>query len=1333
MEDQGISREPPAPHAWEPPQEFDEYRLVDRLGAGNMGVVYLAHDRLLDRAVAIKFLTSALTETARLRFVVEARAAARIHHPNVMGIYRVGELGEHPYIVSEYVRGTNLAKLELPLSWAEALRLGVGLARGLATAHRQGVLHRDIKLSNAILEEPSEEVKLLDFSLAKFEAGAFEADPLGGNALKDDPSADDPSERDPSSAVTLGPRPGGGARSLDQTMWDPETDEESVERTALLDSAQRLDGNWHSGASSLTQAGMLVGTPHYMAPELWYSQPASRQTDIYALGVLLYILCVGKPPYAALSPFELGVRIVEQPPALVRTVAPAVDARLAAIIDRCLRTDPAERFPSADALREALEGLLAGERRPPLQTDNPYRGLQAFEAEHRDLFFGRGAELRAVLERMRSDSFVLVAGDSGVGKSSLCRAGVAPSIVDGAVDPERRWTYATMTPGRRPFRALVSLLVTHFDLEQDGILTVAQSRPDTLGWLLHKKLGRWNGKLLLIDQFEELVTLSDRKEAEIVGKVLAQIAAGIPGVRLLATVRGDFLTRAANIPHIGDELSRAIYLLRPLSPEGIREAIVGPAEAMGVRYESPELVEELVDAGLESSLPILQFALAELWEVRDEESRVITGDDLRGIGGVAGALARHAEGLMASLLPKQRVAAKDLLLRLVTIEDTRARLSAEELVADHEDSRLALDALVKGRLLVVREQDSGPIYEIAHEALIREWGDLRRWLDEAAEIRALRHRLEVAAAEWDRLGRPGDALWTAAQLDEVSELERHGLRPVEVEFLAQGERARVRGRLVRRGIAVAIPGVLLATYGLLRLQAQSELDERVDDRVEQAEAGLGSAQASRERFLAAQALAFERYDEGADAPARQAWAEAKAEAEAADHELATAAREYERALTLDPTRDDVRGWLGDALLARAELAERRGEMSRVAELVERVALYDEDGERMARWNVPAHLSVETTPPGATIELLEYHLDGLRRRMPSEPRALGTSPLADHELPQGSYRLEVTVEGRPPVLYPVVLGRGESLAVSVEVPLAEAIPPGFVYVPAGRFLVGCRDETLCDVFYNSVPLHPVDTESYFIARHEVTYGEWIEFLESVPADARAQLVPQIDQSFVVVSLSSTPDGQWQLVFPRDGGDVRAGWGEPLTLPARDRRASQGWSRMPVLAITFELASAYLEWLDRSGRVPGARFCTDHEWERAGRGADGRLYPHGDHLEPDDANIDVTYGKSFDTAGPDVVGSHPASRSPFGVDDLSGNAGEWTVDPLHADTPVLRGGAFFIDSVSAHLVGRQEVPPGFTDGTVGMRVCASFPLSRSLGQPEPESAPAPAPEPEPESSE
>ncbi|HFE45838.1 MAG TPA: protein kinase, partial [Nannocystis exedens] len=139
---------------WTPPDEFDEYRIVRELGRGSMGSVYLARDVVLDRPVAMKFLGALRPDPAeRERFLVEARAIARIQHPNVMSIFRVGEVKGRLYLVTEYIRGQNLADLKLPLPWTEVLEIGIGLARALAAAHRQGVLHRDIKLSNAVIEE----------------------------------------------------------------------------------------------------------------------------------------------------------------------------------------------------------------------------------------------------------------------------------------------------------------------------------------------------------------------------------------------------------------------------------------------------------------------------------------------------------------------------------------------------------------------------------------------------------------------------------------------------------------------------------------------------------------------------------------------------------------------------------------------------------------------------------------------------------------------------------------------------------------------------------------------------------------------------------------------------------------------------------------------------------------------------------------------------------------------------------------------------------------------------------------------------------------------------
>src|SRR5688572_3756997 len=121
--------------SWEPPSAFNEYRIVRLLGHGAVGRVYLAHDALLDRTVAIKFLGALeVGEVARERFFTEARAVARLSHPNVVVVHRAGEVRRHPYLVSEYVSGTSLDRIEKPLAWERILKIGIGLARGLASA-----------------------------------------------------------------------------------------------------------------------------------------------------------------------------------------------------------------------------------------------------------------------------------------------------------------------------------------------------------------------------------------------------------------------------------------------------------------------------------------------------------------------------------------------------------------------------------------------------------------------------------------------------------------------------------------------------------------------------------------------------------------------------------------------------------------------------------------------------------------------------------------------------------------------------------------------------------------------------------------------------------------------------------------------------------------------------------------------------------------------------------------------------------------------------------------------------------------------------------------------
>ncbi|HEU4731666.1 MAG TPA: serine/threonine-protein kinase, partial [Kofleriaceae bacterium] len=567
-----LARIPPRPihRAWTPPPELDEYQLLRPLGRGGMGSVWLARDRLLDRLVAVKFIAHAEPDPAtRERFAIEARAAARLAHVNVVTVHRYGEVAGRPYLISEYIRGESLEHLAKPIGWERSLEIGVALARGLAAAHRHGIVHRDIKPANAILTEEGH-AKLVDFGLAKLgvpgvAGAAGAASSATARAEPGMPGAD-------ATRAATHPGPGDDATA----PGSPGTSRGQAAPGSGLELAAHA-------APGLTAPGAITGTPRYLAPEVRRGEPATRASDVYQIGCILYELVVGHAPI-----FDLpGGGDDREPPSLVGRV-PAAGERFAQVIDRCLRADPAQRYAAGDELREALERICAAAPGGELPEGNPYRGLLAFDAEHRALFFGRGADIRAVLERLRGEPFVLVTGDSGVGKSSLCRAGVLPHVADGALGDGRTWSSVALVPGRRPLTALAHALAPGLGLPAAALVEAMRAEPVQLARELRRACAGDRGVVVLVDQLEELTTIAEPAEVAAFGAVLGQIALGAPGIRLLATVRSDHLARVAEVPALGAEIARALYLLRPLTLEGARDAVLGPARAKGARFESDE-------------------------------------------------------------------------------------------------------------------------------------------------------------------------------------------------------------------------------------------------------------------------------------------------------------------------------------------------------------------------------------------------------------------------------------------------------------------------------------------------------------------------------------------------------------------------------------------------------------------------------------------------------------------------------------------------------------------------------------------------------------------------
>jgi len=335
---------------------LDRYRIEATIGQGGMGIVYCAHDLLLERLVAIKLVSkNVLGSEARARLLNEARTSASLNHPNIVTIYDAGEIDDAPYVVMEFVEGKSLYEC-MPLALEEILPIMIQVCLALAHAHQHGIIHRDVKPENVLIS-PAGGVKLSDFGLA---------------------------------------------RSL---------------------------------ADRLSSSGGLLGTVYYLAPEVALGGTYDQRIDLYAVGVMLYEICAGQPPFTGDDPIAIISQHLYAPLVSPRAHNPVIPVDLEALILRLLQKDPDQRLASAGEVKNLLQDIQGRLGSTEIEA-TPVLELAGLKRIQRGRMVAREAEMQAFRQIWSSilsggGQTLLISGEPGIGKTRLLQETITQVEVSG--------------------------------------------------------------------------------------------------------------------------------------------------------------------------------------------------------------------------------------------------------------------------------------------------------------------------------------------------------------------------------------------------------------------------------------------------------------------------------------------------------------------------------------------------------------------------------------------------------------------------------------------------------------------------------------------------------------------------------------------------------------------------------------------------------------------------------------------------------------------------------------------------------------------------------------
>jgi hypothetical protein len=436
-------------------------------------------------------------------------------------------------------------------------------------------------------------------------------------------------------------------------------------------------------------------------------------------------------------------------------------------------------------LINAIKGIAPGPEVPitPQNDVCPYLGLRSFNEEHAPFFFGRESDIQRLLEKLKATRFLAVIGPSGSGKSSLVRAGLIPALRKSTLPGSESWTICVFVPRARPLTALATSLFTLFP-DKAMQITLDQMSTDTrkLDRAVEQALVKrsmTDRVVMVVDQFEEIFTLGrdESERRQFLDNLL--YASSIPEGRcvVVLTMRADFYPKCAAYPELSTRIASQQFLVSPINEKDMCQVIAEPARQVGLECEHG-LAETILDevANQSGALPLLEHALLELWRLR--RGHMLTLEAYRETGGVKGAIAKRADEIYAAFNDEQKEITRRVLLRLTQpgegTEDTKRRAAMNELITRSNESD-AVESVVKeladARLLTTSgdEQTGERWVEVSHEALIRGWPLLQKWVDH--DRIALRTRLDIteAAQKWQRMNRDESVLYRGVLLAQAQE------------------------------------------------------------------------------------------------------------------------------------------------------------------------------------------------------------------------------------------------------------------------------------------------------------------------------------------------------------------------------------------------------------------------------------------------------------------------------------------------------------------------------------------------------------------------------------